>query len=819
MNINILIFLLIATIFPNTSFSIEAAFVEGSLEDTKIKDYNCTEDDLCIIDSMRPVWIIREQTEIYSNYKDNKIIGHLPFGEIAIPGRSNKKFNQRIEIKQTDETLIGWVNKRDLMSREKPLEVEYLNDKKCYVNVERKIFTKEGVFGYTSPLFDNKFKKNKMPRFEQMYVYAIYYSLIKKDDKTNKIAKSYLCSSNMELPGEKDDRSLKWIKKDDFVEWNNAAGIQPSVQADKVYIYRTIQDARNKNKENAWFADGNKNREWYKFKIKLPIIKKIENSIYEIAISALRVKTDKKFLQHTEIERANIEYFQNIDIFFLIDGTGSMSKYLNQVKNFISKIQDSIVTEDKFKNYQFRFGYRVYTDTFAHVNGIGDFFPLTRFETSSNTFKINVGQLKTTNSDRIKNDDNFECFYNGLHQAAKDINDQKNNSKFLIVIGDCGDRAEPNDKINLNNALEKLKQLNTLMFAIIQVDPLSWKGDYPKAYTAFETQSLTMLETIVKSDYSITTSDGITKKTNFKDYFIKLSDAKLDSKILEIVKAHTPDLNDPDFVQAYNSGSEDLHKYIEENIDKKDYPIIVWQWIENLCDNDQCKELKNHEVDIGYINYSNELWEEQVWLSKKDLYNMVKLLEIPGLTDELTDVSKDKDRFIEALTSNIKTVLKTKSFGDKSGSLQQYISKIIAVPFIEAPPLMQYTYYDIDKMNDSCEFNRMIHWLNVHHDILKRIYEHPKFEILFNMIDQDKDKVCDYEDECPNTPYSILKNEFIRQLNNREIDIVNCLIEKKACYDKDKCIAKLREELSNQNETNKKGKEKRILVDNVGCLI
>ncbi|KPA16289.1 von Willebrand factor, type A domain protein [Candidatus Magnetomorum sp. HK-1] len=719
--ITTILFYCVSIIIPNLCYSMERSCIDFSfplrcshsltVNSPKCEKSDCN-GDYCEISS-DAVRVIRQDAEYYKNEKDNEIKGTLNFNDRVLPKRLNQKNTNRIEISDYKNQILGWVNKQDLLCYTESLSITKNNK---IAPIPRKVFikgnTEKKIYGYMSPSVEEKYTESELTIFDLMYVYFINYD-----------HNSYLCSTKQTLSF--NDRPL-WIKKSSVIEWETAIGVQPSDTTKTLYIYKSEADAITNNISNAWVVAGNRNKLWYTYKMKLPVIEKLENNIYKVVMNALQEKT------------AINDNFRNIDVFFLIDGTNSMTTSYEAVKNFLSEISSYLSFNQVFESYRFRFGCRVYRDTYAHPNnnGVGEIIPLTSYD--STEFQEKIIQLKTTLDDSA-DEGHHECLYYGLEQAAEDIGDLPNNSKILIIIGDCGDNADEESTKVLENALDKLKRFNTLVPIIIQVEKLKNYSsyDYSKAYKDFNVQTKTILNRILSNE-----------AINITEYFNSLSESILKRKIGDIIKRETLEFDELE--RVINSDAKSLNEYITKHVDTKRYfPIIARKRLQQIV------ERNRYEVDYGFIKYTKGNWEEQLWMDKTDGPSLLGMINLYNLNKPRSK-ENDKINFIKTFLSEIKSTFKLKPYSDSGESVQEYLSRVMIVPMIEKRPLMQYSYPELEKMDvDSCEFNRLKKWIIFHQIRLERIFLDPTVEIKSKMTDLDNDRILDYEDECSNTP----KNE------------------------------------------------------------
>ena len=118
---------------------------------------------------------------------------------------------------------------------------------------------------------------------------------------------------------------------------------------------------------------------------------------------------------------------KDVDIAYLIDGTGSMKSEIKAANENVIKIFDELTK--KYKNYNFRFGAIFYRDKVDCKNDKDEFF---QFTTDMKDLEKNIGKIKAKGGGDIPED-----WVGGYEIALKNM-EWRNGIKLIIHIADAG---------------------------------------------------------------------------------------------------------------------------------------------------------------------------------------------------------------------------------------------------------------------------------------------------------------------------------------------------------------------------------------------
>ena len=171
----------------------------------------------------------------------------------------------------------------------------------------------------------------------------------------------------------------------------------------------------------------------------------------------------------------------NVNVMFVVDGTTSMGKFYQPI---IDALVKSAKREDLTKRFQFGAAiYRDYVDKERAVEITklnSDINPVIKF--------LKNAQVKSSPLDR----DLPEALYNGISYTLENAGFDKDESNFIILVGDCGNHLKDIKGPTLEKVVDKLveKSINLIAFqANAGTDP---------SYDFFVSQIKRMIKTTIK---------------------------------------------------------------------------------------------------------------------------------------------------------------------------------------------------------------------------------------------------------------------------------------------------------------------------------
>ena len=336
------------------------------------------------VDAAYPFHVLREDTQVYADATGNNVVHVLPFGEhLRALQISASKETGRLQVQKytvsRDEKPLGWVERHELLCAFHPLQLENGLERKAFINTaaaaEKPL---KGAPIYKS--YDKNFVCNEkkgsclkpLGRFELYYIAA--------EDLENR---RYLLASKSNLTRGKP--LVGWLDECDMIPWNTTLQVRPKESVDKLIATPGLlsgSDLVNKMcSSNQQLIDVTKQQgitmtgglTWYKLPYHLPILDKI-NDRYQLTAPGrglAGIEGHNKLVETTDIL---LNRFENIDVFLLLDGTRSMQPYINKAKSFTERLVAQLKRHPDHAGAQFRFGFRVYRDSFAGHRGLGEKF-------------------------------------------------------------------------------------------------------------------------------------------------------------------------------------------------------------------------------------------------------------------------------------------------------------------------------------------------------------------------------------------------------------------------------------------------------------
>jgi len=725
-------FIIVFLIYPVYVLSVENITVIGSCEDLTKK-----------IEIGQTFYVIHQNAEIYESVTCTNYIYKVKFGEYAEVRELRDKHNRILISKPGAETPLGWIEKKNLLYTVIPL--------KNRENIERKVFIKtlpsnkkNNPLVATSFSRDMKDKRDKLSRFMNLFVYA-------EDIVNNTFLVSF--DYNIEMSP---DRLVGWVKKSDCIPWDTRRALRPNgtyldkemdTDEDVLNIYSSNisncskQCVSDEIDDKKIIVVGNKKHLWYKTELNIPIIDTNcfynGRKYYKVAAPGLGVTEDILDNDiYSKIQK--FEFLSHVDIFFLIDGTNSTSFWIPEVKKLVKHIANKFVDHPNYNGTSFRFGYRIYRDTYADnilncKKGVCEGLALTK--TNCNTFlskdqikknllnfERNINVFKKEKIEEEKYDSYPESLFNGLIQVVSDINNCPDHVKIVYVIGDCRDNL-----VEVPSWLPKmLKNIENLALRFIQIPMQNNKENYIEAYNKFETQALDILKEI----YS---KKRFTYPFDYKKDFFKtltVTDLKYMKNFNDLI------LN---FVKIYSKSSEvhnlrkkilmggSVKEYIEQKMIHGDLPILYLNWIAKKKHEigNQWEERVDHRVIEAYIPESDvkKFWTKVIFIPRRELIDNKNFLNEIGKVGD--NFSKKRNQLINTIRLTLQNILGKPALKDTGQTMEQYIQergKSLTVR--EGSPFLQYELIEI-KNAKACEILRLQHYIKNTAAFLNKIYYNP----------------------------------------------------------------------------------------------
>lgn len=662
---------------------------------------------------------------------------------------------------------LGWVESNALLCNQRPLAGDSGLEKKFYIitETERRYEEKAPKTVSAYPSSDLKGCNNQcrqLGRFNGYFVVA-------EDHEHNSflLSEDYIISDATRLVG--------WANSDDGFIWDTAYALRPKenlVDADgkekSVCVYRTIKDAIS-NQNCLPILGGDR---WFLTDMRIPILGQVEKNgraFYKVVIPVAGFKAQKgkdshkiviKEIDPTNYATTDIDVFkdlQNIDVFFLIDGTKSMQGYIDIIKGdpkkgidgLPLKIIKQLKKDPKFIDSKFRFGFRIYRDKYAGNDELGEGMTLPlQCKITQSTQKENLKSFENTVKD-IKttyeiNDDYYENLYGGIKKALQDLRRCSGHMKILFIIGDCGYSAlnqrnkgrEPIEPKNLAEAMqtsieENRKGVITFFIQSPNVkQTVKHADEYQKAYDFFTEQAHEILKNTISSKWH----DQIDEH-----FFLNIQKEPqdLESKIIESIKLFTRSDIYREVIVDLRGGASlvNIIERLQKNENYKRIPGLFWDQLKISAEagglGQQIDTSIYETVVIGYIPISDDIVED-IWITSSSLEKWKRILsELTRKTGTGEDLRK---QFQFALKDSLENLVRKPLYERTKEPIKTYLERAGKLPVRDNSPLFLFSFDDFKNENvvPNCLLERLQIWVYNSEQMLHIISsgnQKPKYEV------------------------------------------------------------------------------------------
>ena len=665
------------------------------------------------IDTNNFVRVLRHNAPLYPKANSTRPRQQLKFGEALLPIRINS-LRKRIQVRTSGtRTPLGWMEGQDLLCGLKPLQSDKGLDRKVFIKTPDSKDPSTTVPAYPSYQGPCNGRCKQLSRFRLYFIYA--------EDKDNQ---RYLVIDSHTLEGISEPPSLVgWVESGSTIPWNTKLGMRPREEVEHISL-----QSKNSNREGIELGGGNI---WYTLPIHIPILDiNQDQQLYHVAAPGIGFEG---FKQYENV----LTTLKLVDVFFLIDGTASMGPYIKAARQAVENIAYGLRNEPNFRETSFRFGFRIYRDTYAdNITGLGcsggicEGMPLSTTTCQSNSqasednwqaFVSLLDRIKETRNDQ---DDYPEKLFNGMRQAIEDMEPCPDRTKILFVIGDHGDKQRewPHDLVDdFDSAFDR----KVIFF--IQTPKARKSRGYRWAYKTYRTQAFKLLDRILPTEYN-----GIIIPRT--DYFLSLNQTQLATQVVEQVKKYSPSGLINELEQAL-AGGEALQTVLKRSMKAGGMPILYWKWIEETGCSElgrQCQTSANHRVVDFYISTDKRKVQEEVWMTTDNLEDWLNLLR-PFEDLVRLPVRKQRAEFVRLLRKQIQDILG--GYPRENITLSEIITmaRKDALPMREDSPLLQYTIKEIREEIEGCEVLRLIEWVNAIRNVLQKVYHDSTQKVVFTL--------------------------------------------------------------------------------------
>ena len=698
------------------------------------------------IDRVQPITVIRDGAPVYQNASGD---GKAWLGRRPVQLTFNHKLTalefkrNRILVKKIAASVhLGWVNRSDLLCALKPMASQTGLELKLYINTATAIQGHvKAIKAYAAPnaLTCPSGGCRELSRFTGYFVFD-------EQDGKYLLSEEYNFKETSPLVG--------WVRKKDGFIWETGYGLRPRELLQKtkkgeegfVCAYLSINDAK-KNHGCRPILGGNR---WFTLNDRIPILDRV-NGYYKVVfpVAGVSVSDDPGKMGAARIRLSSssqgidtIANMKKVDVFFLIDGTQSVAPYLKAVQKVVNEIVDTLSTNENYRETEFRFGFRMYTDTYGGQSGIGNGLPLSSVCESTNRSQLKEMQAnfnRQISAIAIANntgDDYEENLYGGILKAVNDFSPCPDYTKLLFVIGDHGyspqkQRSRGIKPISTGRIITALKgnrqqAVKRVATFFIQTPDAQLKAKsraaYNRAYLTYRRQGQSIVRGILGPS-----------SNEFTKYLLTTNDRQLSGKVLEGVKKFARGDVINELVLDLRGGASlvEAVSRLQGSSAFGNLPSIFW----DIVKDGSCKHLGNQcenkifdTIFQGYIPISNEV-KEDLWIEQEKLRRWERIL---GKIADVGNLSERKQRqvFVVGFTESLRQVIK--GFYKTDQRYDEFLERVGGVPVRKDSPLFQYSYKMLMDKNivPDCEIRQLISWVHNSREMMKILIlgtHHPKY--------------------------------------------------------------------------------------------
>lgn len=691
-----------------------------------------------IIDTTIPVRTLKEAAPLYIYATGSTQERLSTFDEKFKPLKEQGK---RIQVgDQHTAKFLGWMDKQDLLCNFTPLSDAGL-PRKAFVKIPTTASTDYFIPSYPSseePIFGDKKKiKLKISRFKTFFVFA--------EDLDRK---RFLLSPVYNLAQSESIPLTGWVDIEHIIEWKTNLGIRPKDTTGRVSGYLSLEDSGKTISDRVKGVELTGGKEWYTFLLHLPLLDVIQNH-YKVAAPGIGMTGFKPY-------DSGLPEFNEVDLFFVIDGTASMEPYIKAAQQTVAKIVKRLKVEGRklelrsdLREANFRCGFLIYRDHYADSevrcqDGLCEFQYLSAENCKSGNIiscENTIGSLSEVQATTNDNDDYEELLFNALARSVALITPCPDRRKLLVVIGDHGDRE---NKLS-QNVIDNLRELEVVPFFVqtsSNQSKMSNSEKYRIAYNKFRVQTQDILERMAIKDVN--------------DFLISLSANETPNKIAtSFLNQHVSPAAITELETILATG-ESVRNAIEkfrkrpEKGEHGDMSVLFWEMVEKkACEKlpKQCNKVVNHRVNEFFIPVSEGKFVKELLLLERHIQQWRDILKpLINLNKQLS-ASEKRATLQKLIIEGIQRVLGEPPIEPTDErTLEEIITQLkVSLPIRPQSPLFQYSPYDFDASNENkipdCEVTRILEWIRSVDHILDKIVEYPKNEVFVDF-EEYRDTAC-----------------------------------------------------------------------------
>ncbi|ABK45605.1 hypothetical protein Mmc1_3115 [Magnetococcus marinus MC-1] len=630
----------------------------------------------------------RQDTPVFAADTGTQEKGKLTFNQQAeVVAEADGRLKIRTFAVGEQPELVGWVSRSDMLCYNVPV--------KGVSGLEMKFFIRTGTTARdeekeppTVTVYQDPDLKTCVGGAGNCRTGAsrfhMYFVFDQRDD-------AVLLGDRFRL--EDDDKLLGWVRRSDGFIWNNAFGLRPredlrspdGASNGTICSYEKLNDAVERNPLTCSPVEGG--IDWFKSPVRVPVLDLVDakgkhvepdqvsasgdkRRFYQVALARPglvgrplgdgRVAINAGLAQQILPEMKSLSSKKNVDVFFLLDGTASMEAVIDAVRGtaqrrgVIQEIIHRLKQVPGFRSTQFRFGFRVYRDSYADKekpgpgDGVGEGYPLPeQCELSPAEqkqefvrFQQAISTVTTTAGDAA--DDYEENLYGGLEQSLKsDMKSCADHLKVMFVIGDNGyksrmavmeggrlvSKSKYKNEVSRDTLVQLMRgsssgeKTNNVVPFFIQTprrpDTAKHPIAYNRAYSRFESQSKQILGD------SLPAGQG-----QVNEHFFRMGESRLVQRLTtQVAKLSSSALIDEIILDI--RGGAALGTVIDRlKRERVDIPGVYWHILEKgACGElgDQCHNRIFDTTLIGYVEADEKVVEE-LWVTSNSLSSWIRIL-------------------------------------------------------------------------------------------------------------------------------------------------------------------------------------------------
>ncbi len=711
-------------------------------------------------------FVLRDKAPLFDGPEGDTVVGHAAFSDpvsvvevVTLTEQPDERVGVSLPLESPVSEKTYWMSRQDLLCRSIPLRDEKTRlERKALVRTqtaERQDGVVQAISAFRNPdLSDVQIDESRrLSRFTTYLIYA------ESDQAYLLVERFNLASINDKLVG--------WVSKKDVLNWNWAIGLRPPIKvsggagpAGGICGYESPTDRSN----CVPILGGNR---WFRSDQRLPVIDVLADSYHvvgaasgigggEIVDGKLKLTSDMlKKLQINPSETGGIKEekllaFNQVDLFFLIDGTRSMMPYIDAIRGNDTKrgVVDTIVRaiEQRGGGASMRAGFRVFRDsTKDGPSGVDEAYPLGDDNCNDENAQARKDErtrfdryLRSINPSKNDSDDYDENLYGGLLQAALDMQGCPDRQKLLFVISDAGyDAAEQkkrgHDGLEIEDFIDFLRE-NEKLTAFFIRPPKQERAGFPsdksyQLYTESWNEYQELGTRIIGEVLSRDATADLNPDRTARNYFFNLAPgadapqdmiAKISDSVREVAR---PDVINEIMIDL--RGGAALENVIERlQRERVDVPILFFNMIKRtVCAESEaaCRERIFDGVFDLYIP-KTEPHTLDAWLTSDQLKDWTSLLRMITRATELS-LPQERKAMQQVISNALQDVLKMPTPENLGEDIATFLARSGRLPGPVKTPFLRYTFEELDNEEKltSCEINRLKVWLQASNAMLGNV--------------------------------------------------------------------------------------------------